>query len=165
MDNKGMLQAGFRYAYSLTHHNNDAEDLVQAAWVKLLSSYGNVGNKSLLFTCIRNLFIDNYRRNNLVVIESMEIVPECVDNKDHLNESLSRKDIGQALNILRTEEREAIFLNIVEGYSAQEIAQLTQRSRNTVLSLISRGKQKLRKRFGQENLTESHQEKGNIINK
>ncbi len=157
MNHKDLLQAGFRYAYSLTHHNSDAEDLVQAAWVKLLSSYGSVGNKSLLFTCIRNLFIDKYRRNNLVVIDSMEIMPECVDTKDYLNDSLCRKDIEIALNYLRTEEREAIFLNVVEGYSAQEIAHLTQRSRNTVLSLISRGKQKLRSLFGQDNVSETHQ--------
>jgi len=157
MDHKDLLQAGFRYAYSLTHHNSDAEDLVQTAWVKLLSSYGEVANKSLLFTSIRNLFIDKYRKNNLVVIESTEIAPECVDNRDSLNDSLCRKDIEKALNYLRSEEREAIFLNVVEGYSAQEIAQLTQRSRNTVLSLISRGKQKLRRVFGQDCIDESHQ--------
>jgi len=157
MDHKNLLQAGFRYAYSLTHHSSDAEDLVQTAWVKLLSSYGDVANKSLLFTSIRHVFIDNYRRKNLVVIESMETTAESVDNRDALNDSLCRKDIEKALNYLRCEEREAIFLNVVEGYSAQEIGQLTQRSRNTVLSLISRGKQKLRKVFGQDHINESHQ--------
>ena len=51
----------------------------------------------------------------------MEDVAQYVDNKDHLNDSLCRKDIEQALNYLRCEEREAIFLNVVEGCSAQEI--------------------------------------------
>jgi DNA-directed RNA polymerase specialized sigma24 family protein len=36
-DQRELLQAAFRYAFSLTHHQYDAEDLVQSAWLKLLS--------------------------------------------------------------------------------------------------------------------------------
>jgi RNA polymerase sigma-70 factor (ECF subfamily) len=45
---------------------------------------------------------------------------------------------------LRTPEREALYLNVVEGYTAKEIGRLTDTSRNTVLSLIHRAKEKLR---------------------
>ena len=48
----------------------------------------------------------------------------------------------KALAVLCREEREVLYLNVVEGYSAQEIAILTDCSRNTILSLIYRGKQK-----------------------
>ena len=44
---------------------------------------------------------------------------------------------------LRDIEREALFLHIVEGYSANEIATLTGRPRGTVLSLIHRSRKKL----------------------
>ena len=30
-----LLQSGFRYALSLAHHHQDAEDLVQQAWLRL----------------------------------------------------------------------------------------------------------------------------------
>lgn len=51
----------------------------------------------------------------------------------------------QALNNLRSQEREALFLTAVEGYTAQEIADLTHQPRGTVLSLVHRAKQKIRR--------------------
>lgn len=57
-----MLQAGFRFALSLTHHRHDAADLTQQSWLNLARRHGRVRNKSLLFSTIRNLFYDQYRR-------------------------------------------------------------------------------------------------------
>ena len=143
MEDRDLLQAGFRYAFSLTHQHHDAEDLVQEAWIRLSRLYGNVASKSLFFVTIRNLFIDQYRRKNLVLIDTLEPGNEPVADDDLLQLTLTSKDIEQAMAALRAEEREVIFLNIVEGYTAQEIAELTQRSRNTILSLLYRGKKKL----------------------
>ena len=53
MNNKDLLQAGYRYALSLTQHRSDAEDLIQDAWVKLMRSYGAVNSKSLFYTTVR----------------------------------------------------------------------------------------------------------------
>ena len=143
MKDRDLLQAGFRYAFSLTHQHHDAEDLVQEAWIRLSRLYGYVANKSLLFVTIRNLFIDQYRRKNLVLIDTLEPINEPAADDDLLQLTLTTEDIEQAMGSLRAEEREIIFLNIVEGYTAQEIAELTQRSRNTILSLLHRGKKKL----------------------
>lgn len=143
MKDRDLLQAGFRYAFSLTHQHHDAEDLVQEAWVRLSRLHGTVANKSLFFVTIRNLFIDQYRRKNLVLIDTLEPFNEPAVDDDLLQLTLTMEDIEQAMGSLRAEEREVIFLNIVEGYTAQEIAELTQRSRNTILSLLHRGKKKL----------------------
>jgi RNA polymerase sigma-70 factor (ECF subfamily) len=141
--NRGLLQSGFRYAYSLTHQHHDAEDLVQEAWLKLCKAHGYVKDKPLLFVAIRHLFIDQYRRKNLVVLESLESVAEPATEDDLLQLTLMADDIDNAMNQLRPEEREVIFLNIVEGYTAREIAKLAKLSRNTILSLLHRGKIKL----------------------
>ena len=53
---------------------------------------------------------------------------------------LDRVDLTQALSRLRPEEREAIYLQAVKGYTAAEAAELMDRPRGTVLSLIHRGK-------------------------
>lgn len=143
MKDKDLLQTGFRYAFSLTHQHHDAEDLVQEAWIRLSRLHGEVANKSLFFVTIRNLFIDQYRRKNLVLIDTLESVNEPAMEDDLLQLTLTAEDIEQALGLLRAEEREVIFLNLVEGYTAQEIAELTRRSRNTILSLLHRGKKKL----------------------
>ena len=146
MSERDVLDAGFRYALSLVHTEPDAEDLVQESWLRLYQKKGRKINKSLLFTSIRNLFIDQYRRGKLAVFEEFDEEREV----SHANYSeVSIKDLELALAALRPEEREAIFLNSVEGYTAQEIADFTQRSRGTVLSLIHRGKQKMAKVLNQ----------------
>ncbi|MGB3363395.1 MAG: RNA polymerase sigma factor [Thermodesulfobacteriota bacterium] len=133
-----MLQSGFRYALSLTHNEHEAEDLVQDVWLKLYINSGEIKSKSLFFTSIRNLFIDRYRKNKLLVIEELQESNEPED----LGVDIDIGDIEKCLAKLRPEEREALFLNSVEEYTANEIAELTNQPRSTVLSLISRGKKK-----------------------
>ncbi len=144
MRERDLLQAGFRYALSLVHNETDAEDLVQEGWLRLYEKKGRKINKPLLFTTIRNLVIDRHRRNKLVVLEQLDEEQDFPDPTS-LQSNVAMKDLEQALAVLRPEEREAIFLNSVEGYTAREIAVLTHRSRGTVLSLMHRGKQKMAK--------------------
>src|SRR5271156_4822901 len=67
-----LLQAGYRYALALTHHPEDAEDLAQEAWLNLSRRYGRVESRAILFTTVRNLFIDQCRRRKVVQFESMD---------------------------------------------------------------------------------------------
>ncbi len=145
MDERDLLQAGFRYALSLRAGYQDAEDLVQEAWYRLHRHDGKVASKSLLFTAVRNIHIDRYRRDRLVVFESLDEIGEVVDEGvDILEARLAARDLVAPLAMLRPEEREALFLMVVEGHTAQQVADFTGRSRGTVLSLIHRAKQKLR---------------------
>lgn len=145
MDVRDLLQTGFRYAYSLTQSQHDAEDLVHDAWIRLNNVKNERCNKSLLFTTIRNLFIDQYRRKKLVVFDSLDEVNEPITIDKSIMMSIELEEIETALKTIRPEEREVIYLNLVEGYTALEVANLTNRSRGTVLGLLSRGKQKILK--------------------
>jgi RNA polymerase sigma-70 factor (ECF subfamily) len=49
------------------------------------------------------------------------------------------------LSELRPEEREALFLHEVEGYTASEISRMTGQPRGTVLSLMHRARERLLK--------------------
>lgn len=138
MEDRDLLQSGYRYALSLTHNEHDAEDLVQDVWLKLYINSSNKKSKSLLFTSIRNLFIDRYRKNKLLIIEEFQET----DQHEELSEQMDIADIEKCLSKLRPEEREALFLNGIEEFTANEIAELTKQPRSTVLSLISRGKKK-----------------------
>ncbi len=145
MEDRDLLQSGYRYGLSLTHREADAEDLVQEAWMRLLRRHGSSPTPSLLFTAIRNLYIDWYRRSKLVVFEPFDeeehgnlastLVPTIVE--------VDSDEMDRALALIRPEEREAIYLNAVEGFSAREISALMDIPRNTVLSLLHRGKKKL----------------------
>ena len=138
-----LLQAGFQYAYALTHHHHDAEDLVQTAWLKLYQRYGAVTTKALFFTTVRNLYIDQYRRRQRLQFTSLTGEHACLSAAGNTVREGTEATLDQLLAQLRDVEREALFLHVVEGYSSSEIATLTSKPRGTVLSLIHRGKQKL----------------------
>lgn len=67
-----LLQSAFRYALALSHHPEDAEDLVQEAWMNLRRKYGCVESRAVLFAAVRNLFIDQCRRRKIVQFESLD---------------------------------------------------------------------------------------------
>jgi RNA polymerase sigma-70 factor (ECF subfamily) len=137
-----LLQAAFRYAFSLTHHQYDAEDLVQSAWLKLLSMKAKIPAKNLLFVTIRHLFFDDLRRRKIVSFCALD---EEETSACQTAELACSDDLHALLSELRPEEREALFLHEVEGYTASEISRLTGQPRGTVLSLMHRARERLLK--------------------
>ena len=142
-----LLDSGYRYAFSLAHDAAEAEDLLQDACVSILGSGAEWG-RPYLFATIRNRFIDRYRRNRKILFLSLEAGEQVEDdgNDDNWNlpDVLMNGQLNRAMASLRADERETLFLAVVEGYTAEQIAELTSRPRGTILSLLHRTKAKLR---------------------
>ena len=140
-----LLQAGFRYAFSLSSNRQDAEDLIHDAWLRLVKRYGGSPDKPLLFKTIRNLYIDTRRREKvrLAARDSLQYSMEDIV-EDISRDVVNSADLQQHLHRLKTHERELLFLSVVEGYTADEIALMTESVRGTVLSTLFRVKKKLR---------------------
>ncbi len=136
-----ILQAGYRYGWSLAHQHQDAEDLLQQAVYRLTARYGSVKNKSILYKTMRNLFIDQERRKIIVQFDPILELEPAFPVKEPNSTS---NELDDLLGHLRPEEREALFLNAVEGYTAKEISAATDTPRGTVLSHIHRAKNKLK---------------------
>lgn len=139
-----MLQAGFRYGMALSHSVEEAEDLVQEAWLNLTRRYGAVASRALLFTTVRNLFIDQCRRRKIVHFESLDQPEPPAVPVPEAEEPGLQGDLAALLGALRPPEREAVFLHYYEGRTAEEISQLTGQPRGTVLSLLHRAIIRLR---------------------
>jgi RNA polymerase sigma-70 factor (ECF subfamily) len=138
------LQKGYRYALALTHHPADAEDLVHEAWLNLSRRYGRVETNAVLFTAVRNLFVDQCRRKKIVQFDSLDEpegpeLPAATESEPGV-----QGDLDVLLGILRPVEREALFLHYYEGRTAEEIGQITGQPRGTVLSLLHRAIAKMR---------------------
>ena len=58
--------------------------------------------------------------------------------------------LEDALGELRPNERAALYLSAVEGYTAREIGELLDMPRGTVLSLMHRGRNRLRRLLEQK---------------
>ena len=149
LDERELLQAGYRYAISLTHNKHDAEDLAQQAWLTLTRRYGKVENKAIFYTAVRNRFYDQCRRDKIIHFESIE---ESASHIPPVNDDYNAVggDLDALLKHLSHRERETLYLNCVEGYTAREISEQTGEPRGTILSLISRARQKLQRIAAQE---------------
>lgn len=177
-----LLDAGFRYALALTHDRDEAEDLVQDAWLKLHERSRLLRGRGYFLRTIRNLFIDRHRRSRMILLDPLppdDALPAAggsvaaVESPEALQASeataaliqIGDGELHDALAQLRPEEREALYLNAVEGLSASRIAGLTDRPRSTVLSLIQRGKQKMQQMLHNRHHTdegERHESKTEI---
>lgn len=140
-----LLNAGYRYGWSLTSSKQDAEDLVHDAWIRLTKRYNEVPGKPLLFTTIRNIYIDQLRKDKRALRYREESVVELAPNTSELERDFIHKDeIKFLMSKLRDVENEVLYLSLMEGYTAEEIASMTSSTRGSVLSLLHRSKQKLR---------------------
>lgn len=144
-----LLQRGLRYAMALTHEPDRAADLLQDACVACLGARAS-WRIGYLFAAIRSRFIDQYRRQKLAIVEPIGSVEELTragayaDLRDDERVWADLDSLDRALGRLRVEEREMLFLAVVEGYTAREIAELTGRPRGTILSVIHRARRKMR---------------------
>lgn len=145
-----LLTIGYRYAFALAANRQDAEDLLHDAWIRLVSRYGESPDKPLLFRTIKNLFIDKVRHNAVVSnYASTQLDPQRNDDVA-LDRLINKELLEHHLEKLKSNEREVLFLSVVEGYTADEISGMTGLVRGTILSLLFRTKKKLRKSMSGE---------------
>jgi len=135
----------YRFLYKQTHGDIDAaKDLVQEAFLKLWKKYKDVTfskAKSYLFTSGYNKLIDNYRKNS-----RQELIHEG-HTKDfsHSRQYSDLKEIlNEALDLLPEIQKTVILLRDYEGYSYEEIGEITNLKASQVKVYIYRGRLKLK---------------------
>lgn len=151
------LQANMlNFAYMLTSNRDDAYDLLQDTMLKVLDNRDkyteNTNFKGWVFTIMRNIFINNYRRN----VRSATIV-DTTDNLYHLNlsqesrfespeETYGAAEITDAINEFADEYRIPFSMHVA-GYKYNEIAEHMHLPLGTVKSRIFFARKKLQERF------------------
>ncbi|MEI7676304.1 MAG: RNA polymerase sigma factor [Bacteroidales bacterium] len=140
------------FAYQLTANREDAEDLLQDTTLKALDNQEkyleNVNFKGWVFTIMKNIFINNYRK----VVRNQTIIDQTEDLY-HLNlpqesgfdtpdGSYSVKEIMKAINGF-SDEYKVPFTMHVAGFKYQEIADKMTLPIGTVKSRIFFARQRL----------------------
>jgi RNA polymerase sigma-70 factor (ECF subfamily) len=140
------------FARKLTNNNHeDAKDLVQETMLKALTfreKFVHQTNfKAWLFTIMKNIFINNYRRN----VKARTII-DTTDNLYYLNNSsesptapdseFSEKEIRKSINKLEDDHRIPFEMH-TQGFKYKEIAEELDISIGTVKSRIFFGRRKL----------------------
>ena len=126
------------FAYMLTSNYDDAYDLLQDTTLKALDNedkyVDNVNFKGWVFTIMRNIFINNYRK---VVRSSTVVDPEG---------SFTAMEITKAINSFSDEYRVPFSMHVA-GYKYNEIAEKMNLPLGTVKSRIFFARQKLQQQF------------------
>lgn len=133
------------FAISLTHNQEDAKDLFQETMMRALinrEKYQFGTNlKAWLYTIMRNIFINNYRRNRkFTKVESDTPTDVYLYQTDRIavNDGMSHlrmQEIKTAINNLPQIFRLSFELHYT-GYKYQEIADLLREPLGTVKSRI-----------------------------
>lgn len=134
-----------QYAVSLTMNLDDAEDLLQDTYLKVMqneNSYKDDTNlKAWVITIMKNTFINNYRRKQRSKVfidqsEDLYYLSNTVSSKeDDADMHLYYSEINKKIQEKREEQRKP-FEMYVDGYKYQEIADEMQISIGTVKSRI-----------------------------
>lgn len=134
----------FRFIVKNIRHEEDARDIVQTAFEKLWRNREAVlteKSKSFLFTVAYNLMIDHIRKVKRVVlkdgfISEIRTVEPPVSNL--------KKNLQDALNTLNETQKSLVLLKDYEGYSYEEIGQITGLNESQVKVYLHRARLSLR---------------------
>ncbi len=141
------------FAFNYTKNWDDAEDLIQDTLFKALryKDYFQEGTnfKGWLFTIMRNIFINGYKRKKL----QQNLLEESAHNvmingsklkEDTITSSLNHQEILKAIETLSDDYKKP-FQMFVDGFHYDEIAAEMGIPMGTVKSRIFHARQKLSK--------------------
>jgi RNA polymerase sigma-70 factor (ECF subfamily) len=139
----------FRYAYWLSKSRQQAEDLTQETFMRAWRAFDSLQSqgaaKAWLFTILRR---ENARR-----FEKFQ--PELDDIEDHQSaipdtrhnepdQQMEMQLLHKAIADLEPEYREPLILQVIGGFSGDEIASMLNLNNNTVMTRLFRARNKLR---------------------
>jgi RNA polymerase sigma factor (sigma-70 family) len=146
------LDAAFNYARWLTRNDAEAEDVVQDTAVRAFRFFSSVRTdnaRSWLFTIVRRTWYARLAKpgNRISSTEYDELTDRRSDEVPQMDDLLIRREqaerVRRAVEQLPVDFREVIVLRELEGLSYQEIATVVNIPIGTVMSRLSRARERL----------------------
>ncbi len=142
----------YRYALFLSKDEHIAQDVVQEVYVRAwknihkLKEVGAV--KSWLFTI---LIRENARRFSRKAVKLVDI-DDVLDLSSSSNneDDLQRHQLQNAILQLEEDYREPILLQVIGGFSTNEISDILQLNDNTVSTRLYRARKQLKQQWNQD---------------
>ena len=149
------LDAAFNLARWLTRNDQDAEDVVQEAFVRALRFFDALRDSNArpwLLAIVRNTgytWLEKNRPAEIVAVDDVDALPgaesEAGNPEVIVLQSANRKLVNQALEELPVAFREVLVMRELEDMSYKEIASIVAIPVGTVMSRLSRGREMLRR--------------------
>jgi RNA polymerase sigma-70 factor, ECF subfamily len=156
------LDALMRTARRMTKSDSDAEDLVQETMLKSYRFFDKFEEgtncKAWLFKIMTNIFINNYRSkakapqalafddvDDGFLFGQLARTRAVTDPENEFFSKIFDDDVRTAISTLPEDFRLVVILSFLEGFSYQEIADITGLQIGTVKSRLHRGRKLLQK--------------------
>ncbi|PYU27297.1 MAG: RNA polymerase subunit sigma [Acidobacteria bacterium] len=151
------LDAAYNLARWLVGSSADADDVVQEAFLRALRFFDGFrggDSRAWLLKIVRNTSYSWVRKNRPAQLadefdETLHSSETSIENAEA--KLLSRAEserVRKALELLPVAFREVLILREIEGLSYKEISEVTGVAMGTVMSSLSRARQKLRDALG-----------------
>lgn len=140
----------FYQALKIAKNENDAEDILQNAFIKIakiIKSIDNLESKetlSFLMVITKNTAYDFMRKASRISEVPLSVVEETPYTEDTLESIVSRleyQSIVSAITEISSPYNEVLYLHYVKDYSIKKTASLLERKTATVKMQLVRGKQ------------------------
>ena len=151
------LDAAYNLARWLTRDDHDAEDLVQAAYLrafKFFGGYRGANSRAWLLTIVRNTcytWLEQKRARGPEMTLDEEIhgvESNAMDPENRVVREEDKQLVRRAVEELPVELREVVVLRELEELSYKEIAAVAGIPIGTVMSRLARARERLRERLG-----------------
>ena len=136
----------YRYAYWLCRDRFLAEDLVQEAFARAWSAWASLRDEKAarrwLYRILHNEHARLYERKRLEMVEGQEL--DALEDR-RLQSAFDEIELRQALHVLPATYREPLLLQVLGGFSCEDIAAIMGLKPGAVMTRLSRARLALRK--------------------
>ena len=140
----------YSLAWKMLGKKEDAEDVVQEAFIRLWKSADTFSGKSGLstyfYTIVSNLCLDRIKSVNKGFFEEFNELEHCpIQEIEWSNgEGISPESIQKAMNVLSSKQRMAMLMWTYQDMTAEQIGYALEMNKNSVDQLLYRAKLKLK---------------------
>jgi len=142
----------YRFILKNIHDKEIAKDIIQDSYEKMWINHKNIDfakSKTYLFTTAYHTMIDLIRKNNKK--EDLNNVEEEIFSQSGQYSDL-KEILNKAMNFLPEDQRAVIMLRDYEGYSYEEIGEITSLNESQVKVYIYRARMFLKQYIGKMEL-------------
>jgi RNA polymerase sigma factor (sigma-70 family) len=139
-------KAMYNLAYRILNHREDAEDILQEAFIECFRSLNSFRFESTFGAWLKKIVINkciNHIKKKKIDLTLCDTLPPVISEEDE-EEVYDTGKIFKGIEMLPDGYRIILTLYLLEGYDHSEISQILGISESTSKSQYSRAKEKLR---------------------
>lgn len=143
-------EPGIRFSMSIVKDEEEAENMLHEVFIKIWNRREQINPElnfnSYLFTCLRNMAFDHLKkieRSQQIQEQYFQQMNDYFENESDAEEAKINL-LRNAMATLPAKRKMILKLNVEDGKSYQEIAEMMRISKNTVKNQLVKAKQFLR---------------------